>query len=259
MGTTRPAHPDHTDLGLILTVAVVLFTMRVLFEQSWLSFHREPEIDRNGVGLAVLGLACLWSLFVTLSTLLGRSSIARLDRCLIATIALCGVLWAIPGREWRLLTAHLEGAGRVPSGVVVQAAGRGEIELLEFLLSHDANPNARTVSGQTALGAAAAQGQLRACELLVVHGAFIDGRTAFSRQTPLMEAAMEGHPQVIKFLLARGANVALRGSSGLSARDWAAQLGDERTVQLLDEAKNSARNVKSPVPSPSRQYPSRIM
>jgi ankyrin repeat protein len=51
--------------------------------------------------------------------------------------------------------------------------------------------------------------------------------------TPLMFAAQHGHDEVIRLLLAAGADVARKGSHGLSAAGFAEHNGLAATLRLL--------------------------
>lgn len=246
ISATSSADPDLTEqLGIAITIAAVLVTVRVVSEQTWLSFFQRAggtmdDAHHDIAGVVILGLALLWVCVVALLGFMRRRRLTLLQGCLVAMIAICAALWEVPGEEWRLLTSQLEGARRVPDEWIVHAAAQGEVRLLGFLVSQGANPNARVADGQTALGAAAAEGQLRACQLLIDGGARIDGRTGITRETPLIEAAAEGRFDVIRLLLAHGADTTARDFVGLSAGDWAAQSGDAGMLRLLRGAQGES-------------------
>lgn len=60
--------------------------------------------------------------------------------------------------------------------------------------------------GTTSLHAAAANGHLETCELLLRSGILKDARTKVEK-TPLHMACQEGHSEVVLLLLANGADV----------------------------------------------------
>ncbi|MCE9545747.1 MAG: ankyrin repeat domain-containing protein [Planctomycetia bacterium] len=76
-------------------------------------------------------------------------------------------------------------------------------------------------SSSTPLVHAAGYGDLESVEFLVSRGAAID-RPANGGITPLMSAAFWGHASVVRVLLERGATPTLRDESGRSAADYAA-------------------------------------
>jgi serine/threonine-protein phosphatase 6 regulatory ankyrin repeat subunit B len=97
---------------------------------------------------------------------------------------------------------------------MLMAAKDGDEAAVVRLLAEGVNPNAsvsgRNPSGEvgqtTALCAAAVHGRLEAARLLLDAGAD-PGRATSEGVTPLMNAAGEGHPGVLRLLVARGAAV----------------------------------------------------
>jgi hypothetical protein len=230
--------PDITDLGIVAATGVALLAARTVLEETWISFHRGsigasswPAFD--AVGMTAFGAALLWMALAL--TLRGRfhRPLSKLDARLMGVTLVCGLLCAIPGEQWRIATAHLGGARQAPHNWIVWSAARDEVHLLGYLLAHGANANARATNGETALGAAAAAGHLAACELLIARGARLDARTTLTQQTPLIEAAQENRPEVVRLLLARGANPEARDFAGLTAEDWATINGNKPIQELL--------------------------
>jgi ankyrin repeat protein len=94
------------------------------------------------------------------------------------------------------------------------AAQQGDGVAMARLLAAGADPNAsvaaRTPLGEafnsTALFVAAGHGRLEATQLLLDAGAD-PSRAGSSGTTPLIIAAINGHPEVLRLLLARGAAV----------------------------------------------------
>ncbi len=243
---SSPGALDLTDLGIVIVAGLALFAVRLVLQQTWISFHRgsiEPSSwpVLGVVGAAAFTVAILWTIAVFASRSLYRRPISTLDGSLMTGVLVCGLLCAVPGEQWRLATAHVAGARHAPKGWIVWSAARGDIRLLDYLLSQGASADARVSSGQTALGAAAAAGQLAACELLIAKGAHVDERTSITRQTPLMEAAEENRAAIVRLLLARGADPAARDTAGMTAEDWAVVNGNERIRGLLRSAGTSLR------------------
>jgi hypothetical protein len=230
--------PDVTDLGIVAVTGIALLATRTVLAETWISFHRGtvgaaswPAFD--GVGIAAFTMAMLWLALILVLKSRHRRPLSVLDARLIGIAIACAMVCAIPGEQWRLATAHVAGARQAPLNWIVRSAGRDDMALLRYLLSHGASANARATNGQTALGAAAAAGHLAACELLITSGARLNDRTALTRETALIEAAQENHPEVVGLLLARGADPEARDFAGLTAEDWATINGNRRIQQLL--------------------------
>lgn len=110
------------------------------------------------------------------------------------------------------------------------AARLGHRSLVELLIARKASVTRRTPHGDTALMFASLKGHGGIAELLVKHGAQVNQ----SGWTPLHYAAFEGRAEVIKFLLAKGAEVDAQAPNGYTALMLAARGGHlEAARQLL--------------------------
>ena len=88
-------------------------------------------------------------------------------------------------------------------------AKNGHIEIVKLLLKQGAHPDSKNY-GKTAMIHAAWRGDIKMCQLLLKHGANVDGAenmTSLKNRTPLMAAANKGHTELVKVLLTHGANV----------------------------------------------------
>ena len=101
--------------------------------------------------------------------------------------------------------------GRSP---LQEAAATGHIDVLKFLLSHNADLTHCDNEGLVALHDAAWNGNLSATELLLDAGLPIDV-TTYMWKTPLHGAAGNGHVDVVRLLLARGCDVSRKYKTGL--------------------------------------------
>jgi len=115
------------------------------------------------------------------------------------------------------------------------AAGRGHKEVVEFLLEHGADVNARSPLHQTALYVAARQGHKEVVELLLEHGADVNAKDARNRtnRTALHYAAEKGHKKIVGLLLAHGADVNAGANYNRTAAEFAMGEGHTEIVELL--------------------------
>lgn len=97
-----------------------------------------------------------------------------------------------------------------------EAAMTGDLDILSILLDHGADPDLGNLEGETPLMLAARAGNLEAASLLLDHGADIDAREQWGGQTAAMWAASQQQPAMLELLIARGANIDLKGF----ARVW---------------------------------------
>jgi uncharacterized protein len=94
--------------------------------------------------------------------------------------------------------------GATPMGL---AAEGGNAEMLKVLLEAGADADSPDPDGMTALLAVARTGNVEAAQILIREGATVDAREKWGGQTPLMWAAARRHPEMIRFLISKGADV----------------------------------------------------
>lgn len=112
---------------------------------------------------------------------------------------------------------------------------RGDLVLARLLIEHDADVNK---TGWTPLHYAASgtsQNQVEMVKLLLDNSAYIDAASP-NGSTPLMMAAMYGRSDVLKVLIEEGADASLRNEKGLTAIDFAQQVGRSANVEAIAAA-----------------------
>ncbi|MCY4077157.1 MAG: ankyrin repeat domain-containing protein [Acidobacteria bacterium] len=119
------------------------------------------------------------------------------------------------------------------------ACTNGSAEAVARLLDAGADPEVRT-EGETALMTAVRTGSVDVVKLLIAHGADLGATELASGQTLLMTAAAEMHPSLVRLLLARGADVHARSVVGFTPLLFAVRAGDLESVRLLIGAGASA-------------------
>jgi len=123
--------------------------------------------------------------------------------------------------------------------------GTRSSEVVSLLVSRGADVKARSKRGETALADAAGRGDLEAVKLLLDKGADVNAAD-YRGYTPLMQAAQydRDSPEIIRLLLARGANVNVK-AEGQTAVSIAARRGDTELTRFLREAAAAARTTGS--------------
>ncbi|XP_022091038.1 ankyrin repeat and KH domain-containing protein mask-like isoform X2 [Acanthaster planci] len=113
---------------------------------------------------------------------------------------------------------------------LMEAAREGHEEMVALLLAQGANINAQTEETQeTALTLACCGGFLDVAKFLIEVGADIE----LGCSTPLMEAAQEGHVELVKFLLSKNANVRAVTATGDTALTYACENGHTDVADVL--------------------------
>ncbi len=97
-----------------------------------------------------------------------------------------------------------------------EAAIGGYADVIAALLEGGADANITNPEGETPLMAVARTGHVEAATLLLDAGADVNAIELWGQQSALMWAAAQKQPEMIKLLIARGANVDARGA----VRNW---------------------------------------
>lgn len=123
----------------------------------------------------------------------------------------------------------------VIGGGIHEAAQAGDLSRVRALLAVDPELAKRCdpKHPQTPLHLAAAQGNVRLAELLLLHGADVNAVDPTTGRTPLHLAAHHGHRPMIRFLLARGASRAIADRAGLTPLQVAQHAQKTAVAELL--------------------------
>lgn len=113
------------------------------------------------------------------------------------------------------------------SSPLAEAVRVANVNIVGMLLDAGANANRANQDGETPLMLAARTGAVRVAELMIRHGANVNTREQFRNQTALMWAAAERKPEMVAFLISKGATVNVRAT----ANDWGSQITNEPRVQ----------------------------
>ena len=116
------------------------------------------------------------------------------------------------------------------------ASRSGHAGAVQQLLEAGADPNRASPAGETPLMVAARTGVVDSVVSLLEHGADASARESWRGQTALMWAAAERHAEVVRPLVAAGANVDGRSDAGFTPLMFAARLGHIETVDALLDA-----------------------
>ncbi|XP_067680001.1 inversin-like [Haliotis asinina] len=116
---------------------------------------------------------------------------------------------------------------------VMEAARCEHRDVVELLLSRGADVSLVDMYGDSTLHWACNGGDVGTMELILSKGMVdVNHRGAGSR-TPVMEAARQGHRDVVELLLSRGADVSLVDNDNDNSLHWACGGGDVGTVELI--------------------------
>ena len=114
------------------------------------------------------------------------------------------------------------------------AAFNGHTDVVAYLLRKGAELEAKDAGGRTALLYSSSGPFATTVELLLEKGAEVDVRGSLEGFTALMTAAAEGQVEVVRLLLAHGADPSLEDKDGDTAESFARQNGHAAVVDLLE-------------------------
>lgn len=92
-----------------------------------------------------------------------------------------------------------------PGDALRRAASAGDVAKVKELLAAGVDVNAANSYGGTALAFAADKGQLAVVNLLLEHGADVNAKDRFYNFAPLLWAVYHDHAEIVRVLLAKGA------------------------------------------------------
>ena len=159
---------------------------------------------------------------------------------------------------------------------LIRAAKAGDIPVIKLLLAHGALANLPNFNGDTPLMAACAKGWINSpsrganytedqalvvYDLLRAAGADVNARTHFN-ETALHSAALRGWNQIVKKLIADGAELDVKDGNGLTAIDFA--MGripkgfNERNPEVRTETVALLKASGAKVESPDAKFPAAL-
>jgi ankyrin repeat protein len=141
--------------------------------------------------------------------------------------------WAVYRFDRELVQTLLKKGARVNvvnrygASPLSEAVRVANVEIAEMLLEAGADANVENEDGQTPLMLAARTGNVALAMRLVQRGADVNRRERFRQQSAVMWAAAQNHPEMVAFLISKGADLTVRAQ----ANDWETQITSEPRVQ----------------------------
>jgi uncharacterized protein len=125
----------------------------------------------------------------------------------------------------RLIKAGADAAAENVFGVtpMSEAALIGSESVIRELLAAGVDPDSPNPEGETALMLVVRTGRVEAAEVLIDAGADVNAKERWAGQTALMWAGAQLQPQMVKLLLANGAEVDARSA----VREWTRKVSSE--------------------------------
>jgi len=115
---------------------------------------------------------------------------------------------------------------------LIEAAGRGDLAVVERLIRDGASVRERDAQGRTALLAATQGDRIAAARALIAAGADVNAKDQIE-DSPYLYAGAEGRNEILKMTLAAGADLRSVNRYGGTALIPAAHHGHPETVRIL--------------------------
>src|SRR5215467_9195192 len=127
------------------------------------------------------------------------------------------VMYASANEDLDLVRALIKAGANVKlknqfgTSAITEAAIVGSAPIIDALLKAGAGPNTKTTEGETPLMEVARAGKVDAAKRLLDAGADVNAKEDWGGQSAVMWAASQSHPEMIKLLASRGADVNTHG------------------------------------------------
>jgi len=205
-------------LGVPALAGIWLLAARLVWEQTVWTWERGAQMvgfslmhsGAGGLLLLAAMASVLWPILVLIAAVVVRNFGGRTTLLMLGAYALGWMLLAAPYGFWqRLFIWKFTPAQSVE--LLTYAAAGGDIRTVRAFLDHGVDVNAQSRNG-TALHAAAVRGQLDVMEFLVSKGADVNAINAYG-DSPMANAAQADERRVeAQALLAKHGGKLVRGT-----------------------------------------------
>lgn len=152
------------------------------------------------------------------------------------------LLWAIEKDHREIISyllehgADINAQGQQGVSSLHRAALHGNVKLATYLLARGARVNIKDKTNATPLINAAGKGHLEMVRLLLAYKPDVNVQESQGKWSALHAAILNKHADIVKLLLANGADVKAKNIFDMTPLQSAREMGDEKIVKLLQQA-----------------------
>jgi len=231
-----------TTIGYAIVAGSVLLAMRLVWEQTALSWADGPQmvgfsLMHTGLGIPLifaLYAGLLWAGAVLIAFIVTRS---LGNKAIVGLLIAYGLSWAAvatPYGFWQRLFIEKFSPSQA-TAFFTYAAATGDLKTVEAFLDHGVDINTQGRYG-TALHGAAVAGELEVMEYLIAHGANVNAVNAYG-DSPLANAFnAKKRPAESQTLLAKHGGTLIRGSE--EQRDRVIKEQVRKDIEKMDKRGN---------------------
>jgi hypothetical protein len=224
--------------GWVILAVQSLFVARIVYESTFLTCWNGPQMVGFALmhvgpsffllGLLFLPFGALFSAVMLVFGLLKKLRFGRNEWLLLGGYLLGFSLLSLPYSTWERVDMKMCSSGALGDSFLQAAAVRGDSGQVKRLVEQGHNVNHALGDGETALTSAVRGGHVDIVRFLLAKGADVNQQNWLSNRTPLMLAANSGDTEMIKVLLEHGAD---------SCRT--VKYSDNETAQRIAEGKHN--------------------
>lgn len=245
--------------GWVILAVQSLFVARIVYESTFLTCWNGPQmigfaLMHVGPGIFLLGILFLPFGAVYSAAMLGfglfrKLGFGRNEWLLLGGYVLSFSLLSLPYSTWERMDMTVCSSGPLGDSFLEEGAVRGDFRQVKKLVEQGHNVNHASGGGETALSGAVRGGRVDIVRFLLAKGADVNQQNWLSSETPLMVAANSGDTEMIKVLLEHGADPCrtIKYSDNESAQRIAEKKHNLAAAQYLA----SHSNCKLPPPLPT--------
>ena len=242
-----------TVAGYLLLALVATFVGRIVYEETVLTWAYGPQM----IGFAMvhtmpfmllagfIGLVggLLWMLVSLVLFYRRRFRIPSFDWLPMVLLPLLGVMLFIPYETWEELMVRILGRSKHGGEFLVQAAGDDKRNFVTLLLRQGYDVNYQNSGGSTPLSAASVEGRPEMVSFLIFRGANVNRKDGLAGESALMGAAEMGQLGTVRVLLNNGAEPCALDKEGHTAEGLARKFNHSEIADYVSSRFRCKENI----------------